>query len=267
LFLFVRNVARLCHALSLFLIAAIAMALVFYSIMCAFGQSPWFTMPLAFGETSFPDAGKYLQIVLTVLVGSMAFYLPTNARIMALENSHRKFEISMHDVALAYHDVHTADRSGLFTLSSEFDAVRERLAYLRDHPDMEHLEPEVMEVAAQMSQQARHLADVYSNEKVAHAKEFLTHRQEEAELQQERIIEAMHICTEIRQWAQQVELEESIVASQLSRLDENLQQALPALGYSLEHEQDEFLEDLGIADTTKDIESNVLILAQKPAAE
>ncbi|MFT4700070.1 MAG: hypothetical protein ACI90E_000738, partial [Yoonia sp.] len=92
MFLFLRNVARLCHALSLFLIAAIALALSFYTIMCAAGQSPWFTMPLAFGETNFPDAGKYLQIVLTVLVGSMAFYLPTNARIMALENSHRKFQ-------------------------------------------------------------------------------------------------------------------------------------------------------------------------------
>jgi len=30
----------------------------------------------------------------------------------------------------------------------EFDAVRERLAYLRDHPDLSRLEPEVLEVAA-----------------------------------------------------------------------------------------------------------------------
>jgi hypothetical protein len=262
-----RNMARLCHALSLFLVAVAALALVIYTVVCAFGQAPWFTMPLVFGETAFPDAGMYIQIALTVLVGSMAFYLPTNARIMALENSHRKFQISMHDVARAYHDVHTADRSGLFTLSSEFDAVRERLAYLRDHPDMEQLEPEVLEVAAQMSQQARHLADVYSDEKVARAKAFLTQRQEEAEMQQERIVEALHTCTEIRKWAQQVELEESIVASQLAQLDEKLQQALPALGYSLEHEQEDFIEDLVMPDISKDTDSNVLILAQKPAAE
>ena len=267
MFLFLRNIARLCHAMSLFLVATVAMALVFYTVMCAFGQSPWFTMPLTFGETTFLDAGMYLQIILTVLVGSMAFYLPTNARIMALENSHRKFQISMHDVARAYHDVHTADRSGLFTLSSEFDAVRERLAYLRDHPDMEQLEPAVMEVAAQMSQQARHLADVYSDEKVARAKAFLSQRQQEAEMQQERIVDALHTCTEIRKWAQQVELEESIVASQLAQLDEKLQLALPALGYSLEHEQDDFLEDLDDTAVSADLESNVLILAQKPAAE
>ena len=262
-----RNVARLCHALSLFLVAIIAMALIFYTAMCAFGQSPWFTMPLTFGENAFPDAGIYIQIILTILVGSMAFYLPTNARIMVLENSHRKFQMSMHDVARAYHEVHTADRAGLFTLSSEFDAVRERLAYLRDHPDMEQLEPPVMEVAAQMSQQARHLADVYSNEKVARAKAFLTQRQQEAELQQERITEALHACTEIRKWAQQVELEESIVASQLSQLDEKLQQALPALGYSLEHEPDDLVEDVDLAELEDDRDSNVLILAQKPAAE
>jgi hypothetical protein len=266
-FLFLRNVARLCHALSLILIAIIAMVLLVYTAMCAFGQSPWFAMPLTFGDTTFPNAGMYIQITLTVLVGSMAFYLPTNARIMALENSHRKFHISMHDVARAYHEVHTADRSGLFSLSSEFDAVRERLAYLRDHPDMEQLEPSVMEVAAQMSQQARHLADVYSDKKVARAKAFLSQRQQEAEAQQERIIEALHACTEIRKWAQQVELEESIVASQLSQLDEKLQQALPALGYSLEHEPDDLIEDIELAESEEERESNVLILAQQPAAE
>ncbi len=266
--MFMRNATRICHALSLFLIAAFAVALVFYTIMCALGLSPWFTMPLTFGETTFPNAGMYVQIVLTVLVGSMAFYLPTNARIMALENSHRKFHISMSDVARAYHEVHTADRAGLFTLSSEFDAVRERLAYLRDHPDLEQLEPAVMEVAAQMSQQARHLADVYSDEKVARAKAFLAQRQQEVEMQQERIIEALHACTEIRKWAQQVELEESIVASQLAQLDEKLQKALPVLGYSLEHEDgDEYSVDLEVPDVAKDIDSNVLILAQKPAAE
>jgi len=267
LVLFLRNATRICHAVALFLVAAIAMALVFYTVMCAFGLSPWFTLPLTFGETVFLNAGIFIQVILTVLVGSMAFYLPTNARIMALENSHRKFHISMSDVARAYHDVHTADRAGLFTLSSEFDAVRERLAYLRDHPDLEQLEPAVMEVAAQMSQQAQHLADVYSDEKVARAKAFLKHRQEEAEKQQERIIEALHACSEIRKWAQQVEMEESIVASQLSQLDEKLRQALPVLGYSLEHEDEEFLEDLEMPDISKDPESNVLILAQKPAAE
>jgi len=181
--------------------------------------------------------------------------IPTNARVMKLEHSHRRFQLTMDDVARAYHLCHTADRAGLFTMSSEFDAVRERLAYLRDHPDLAQLEAGVMEVAAQMSQQSRHLADVYSDEKVTQAKNFLAQRQEEAERQQERIIEALHACTEIRKWAEQVDLEESVVASQLQQLDEKLQAALPSLGYTLEHEDEE--EQV----------QNVVAMSKKPAAE
>ncbi|MEN8896560.1 MAG: DNA repair protein, partial [Yoonia sp.] len=124
------------------------------------------------------------------------------------------------------------------------------LAYLRDHPDLTRLEPEVLEVAAQMSQQSRHLADVYSDEKVARAKKFLEQRQQEAEDQQQKIVEALHATHELGKWAQQVDLEESVVAAQLEQLDEKLQNALPGLGYTLGR-----------------IEDNVVPLVQKPAAE
>ena len=52
-------------------------------------------------------------------------------------------------------------------MSSEFDAVRERLAYLHDHHDLDSLEPSVLEVAAQMSHQSRELSDIYSDEKLS----------------------------------------------------------------------------------------------------
>ncbi|MEJ6398606.1 DNA repair protein [Yoonia sp. 208BN28-4] len=266
------------HALSLFVVAVISVFAISYTTLCALGFAPWFTLTATFGELVFPEAGFYLQLVITALVGSLLFFIPASGRTLALEQSHRNFQIKMEDVAHAYHLVHTADRSGLFTLSSEFDAVRERLSYLRDHPDLERLEPGVMEVAAQMSQQARHLADVYNDDKVARAKDFLRQRQQDAELQQERIVEALHSCTEIRKWAQQVELEESIVASQLAQLDEQLQSALPALGYSLEHEPDEIVEDMS-DDDLEDVDiasemsgpimpdGNVVNLPKKPAAE
>ncbi len=99
----------------------------------------------------------------------LCFFLPSNARIMRLENSHRRFSIGMRDVAQAYHFAHAADREGIFQMSSEFDAVRECLAYLRDHPDLESLEPALLEAAAQMSHISRELADVYADEKVARA--------------------------------------------------------------------------------------------------
>lgn len=113
----------------------------------------------------------------------------------------------MEDVTRAYMASHAADRAGTFTLSYEFDAVRERIVYMRDHPELENLEPEVLEVAAQMSASARDLAAVYSDEKVARAKTFLQQRHGEIEKQQDRIIRAHHSIAELRQWSQQVEVE------------------------------------------------------------
>ncbi len=221
------------HLLAIALMTIAAVAAVAATSASALGLLPWLEISVAWGETPLPWAGMAFQIGLTALLVLLLFFLPSSGRVMALERSHRNFRISMDDVARAYHVCHTADRAGLFTMSSEFDAVRERLAYLRDHPDLGHLENDVLEVAAQMGKQARHLADVYSDEKVARAKKFLTDRQTEAEEQQARIVEALHVCREIRRWADQVELEESVVASQLAQLDEQLQTALPHLGYDI----------------------------------
>jgi len=55
----------------------------------------------------------------------------------------------------------------------------------------------------------------------------------------------------------QIELEENIVVSQLSQLDEQLQAALPALGYSFE----------GFKAESDKRGDNVVALTQKPAAE
>ena len=227
------------QAMSLLLLAFTAACALIFTILCALGLAPWLTFTVRFGEFLVPQAGQITQIGVTCLLCALFFFMPMNARILALEHSHRTFQISMADVAQAYHLCHTADRAGVFTLSSEFDAVRERLAYLRDHPDLPVLETEVLTVAAQMSQQARRLADIYSDEKVARAKVFLAERQSEAEAQQARIVEALHACRAIRKWVQQIELEESVVASQLAQLDEQLQAALPALGYSFEGSETE----------------------------
>ena len=253
------TVTKVLHGVAVALISLLALGVLGYTIASAFGLAPWLTLPAGFGAVAMPDFGIYVQVATALILTLLLFYLPTQARVLALENSHRRFHISMDDVAQAYHKAHTADRAGLFTASAQFDEVRERLAYLRDHPDLDRLEPGVLEVAAQMSQQARHLADVYSDEKIARAKAFLRQRQEEAEAQQERITEALHVCTEIRTWAQQVDIEESVVASQLAQLDEKLQAVLPELGYALD------MTETGEAPHP----ANVVTLpqSQKPAAE
>ncbi|HCP82395.1 MAG TPA: DNA repair protein [Octadecabacter sp.] len=241
---------RLLHSISMVLILVIGFSALVYTLACALGFAPWLTFTATFGDIFVPLAGMYTQIVVTIILASLFFFMPSAGRIMSLERSHRNFKLSMEDVARAYHLCHTADRAGIFTMSSEFDAVRERLAYLRDHPDLDSLEPSVLEVAAQMSHQSRELSDIYNNEKVGRAKTFLRQRQEEAERQQQLIVEAHHNLRDIRKWSQQVELEESVVASQLSQLEEQLEATLPSLGYTLGKESAE-----------------IVPLPQKPAAE
>ncbi|WP_370159082.1 DNA repair protein [Limimaricola soesokkakensis] len=239
-------------------LALAAAAALAATIAATLGYLPWLQLSASFGETALPWAGMALQIFLTGLLVTLVFFLPSSGRVLSLEKSHRDFRISMDDVARAYHVAHTADRAGVFTMSSEFDAVRERLAFLRDHPDLGHLEHDVMEVAAQMGEQARNLADIYSDEKVARARKFLTQRQEDAERQQERIVEALHICRELKRWSDQVELEESVVASQLAQLDDQLRTILPELGYDATKRDAE--DDRSSDDLPK-------VVNMKPAAE
>ena len=158
-------------ALVVFAIAALS-ALV-ATVMAAFGALPWIEFSLRWNGVTVPQAGMYAQICLTTLAVGLCFFLPSNQRIIALENSHRQFSVGMNDVARAYAAVHAADRGQTFRISSEFDAVRERLAYLRDHPDLSALEPAVLEIAAQMSHISKELAEVYSDDRVARVRNFL----------------------------------------------------------------------------------------------
>ncbi len=227
---FARSTTAWLHGISVFLIAALAAGILAYTTAAALGAAPWLTAPLTFGDTLIAGGGMYLQIALTALLVGLVFLIPSALRTMRLETSHRDFALKMDDIARAYHHVHAADRAGIFTLSSEFDAVRERIAFLRDHPDLQELEADVIEVAAQMGQTSRHLAEIYSDDKVARAKAFLAERQEEIERQQELIVKAQQTARELRRWGDQIHLEESVVASQLERLSAELDEILPQLG-------------------------------------
>ncbi len=220
--------------LTFFLICAAALASVSATILSALGVLPWLSMQAGFGDGAIMDAGMFIQIGLTALILMLAFYLPANARMMALENNHRKFTLTMHDVTAAYQMAHAADREGLFMMSSEFDGVKERMAFLRQHPNLQSLEPEILELAAQMSQISQELAETYGDDRVSRARTFLQQRQEEIELFQKRLEEAQVIQNELRQWTRDVEIEESIAKSQLSRLRDELFELLPELSAQLQ---------------------------------
>jgi hypothetical protein len=210
-------------------VAVSGLGLLGYTLACAFDAAPWLEMTATFGGVAYPQAGFVVQIALTVLMLGLTAFLPSNARIMALETSHRRFQITMEDVARAYRLSHAADRDGVFRMRSEFDSVRERMAYLRDHPDLADLEPAVLEIASQMSHVSRELAKVYSDRSVARARDFLVQRQQEIEEFNARLDAAKATATEMRVWVDRVELEESVAEAQLKRLSEELSDILPEL--------------------------------------
>lgn len=232
-----RGRAKLLNAaqfLALGLIVIAALTALFLTVSAAFGYLPWLQVSARFGDFALPQAGMGLQIFVTVLLAALCFYLPANARILRLERSHRDFHVRMDDVARAYHESHAADRAGVFGLSAEFDSVRDRIRHLREHPDLGALEPEILELAAQMSHEARDLAKVYSTEKVTRARAFLTQRQQELDTFKDNLVMARQTCDELRRWSQEMRVEEQVVEAQMDRLEADLAELLPALGYEMQ---------------------------------
>ncbi len=227
---FFKVMLALLHRLAFGSILLIAFALLTSCVLAALGIWPWITLDLGLDGKPIGNAGMFVQIGLTGLAWTLVFFIPSSRRVMALENSHRHFSLGVQDVARAYHHAHAADRSDVFQLSSEFETIRERLAYLRDHPELERLEPEILELAARMSYISRDLAETYSDDNVNRARDFLRQRQQEVERFNKRFEEARAVHQELKHWLTQVELEESVAAAQLERLRDELLVILPEMG-------------------------------------
>ena len=250
---YLRALQSILQTTALAFLAVLALAALTFTTLAALGVEPWLTLNASFGGHDLPNAGLYTQIGVTLLLASLCFFVPANARMMRLERSHRSFTLSMNDVAQAYAISHQSDKSGVFTLSSEFDSVRERIAHLRQHPDLATLEPDVLEVAGQMSHVSRNLARVYSDEAVARAKTFLQQRQEECAALRDRIQLAQYTSTELKRWLADIEADEKTAATQMERLERDLRDILPALGYDFEDAQH------------ADPQQNVVQMPAKPA--
>ncbi len=222
------------QALAQFVLLALAAVLVAATVMAALGWLPWPELALSFGGPPLPAAGMWAQIAMTVLAVLLTLYLPANRRMTRLERSHRSFAMGIEDVARAYRQAHASDRAGVFALSAEFDSVRARMEHLRDHPDLAHLEPELLQLAAQMSHETRELARAYSDDKVARARVFLRQRQEEVQSLTDRLAVARRTCDELRRWMQDIDREERVAQTQLRRLEADLKEILPMLGYDVD---------------------------------
>lgn len=223
----------LMQRLTFFLLITLAAAAVALTLCSAFGIASWIDWPLQIGGETYAWAGMAAQIAVTVLLVGLCFFLPSHKRITQLETSHRQFQIGMDDVARAYAVAHAQDRKDAFKLSGEFDAIRERLGFLRDHPDLATLEPTVLEAAAQMSHISSEMADIYSDRKVDRARQVLKERQHEIAEFNLRLEEAKIVSTELKSWLDLVEMEESVANAQLDRLKDDLADVLPALGIEI----------------------------------
>ena len=218
------------------LILLAAFALLTASVAAGFGLLPWPDLALSYGGRTVPEAGKWAQLALAALMLALVFYLPAHQRVARLERSHRSFATGMEDVTRAYRIAHAADRSGVFALSSEFEAMRARFDHLRQHPDLAALEPELLHLAAEMSFVARDLARTYSDEKVACARIFLQQRQHEAHDLTDRLGAAHRTCDELRRWLADIEAVERANNQQIRRLEADLKEILPTLGYDFDLE-------------------------------
>lgn len=220
-----------CQMLATFILVTTAIASVGWTVAALAGIAPALELPLTIGGVEYPEAGLAVQAGLAALFLSLLAFLPGTSRVMQLERTHRDFAVSMSDIMEAYAACHSADRKGVFTLSEQFDAVKERIAYLRDHPDLGNLEPAVLETAAEMSFASHELAEVYSDKNVERAKAFLRQRQEEIETFNRRIDQAKATMHELKRWTEQVEVEESVMESQLAMLEDQFGDMLEKLGF------------------------------------
>lgn len=186
------------------------------------GVLPWPSLTILYGTSEIVWFGQALQIGVTLLLVVLAMSLPGIGRVLRLEATHRRFEIDMDDITKAYRAAHMADRAEIFGMQREFDAVRERYRYLKGQPGLNQIDAELLTVAAQMSQQTQELASVYSDEKVARARESLKQRHKDAETLQDRLQNAYASIREIRRMMDDVDIEESTVASQIARLREEM---------------------------------------------
>ncbi|WP_299042445.1 DNA repair protein [uncultured Tateyamaria sp.] len=224
-----RVFAATMRRLALFLFAGLALLLVGATGMATAGLWPWIDVPIMWDGTHVVQAGMFAQIGLTIFAVALCFFLPTNIRIMQLETSHRQFNVGVDDITRAYHAAHHGDRDGAFTLGDAFESTRDRLAFLRDHPDLGMLEPELLELAAKMSHISRDLAEAYSTDKVERARSFLQQRQFEIEQFNDRLEQAKAIHGEFSTWINRLDLEENVARAQLERLLDEMERLLPEL--------------------------------------
>jgi hypothetical protein len=258
-----RNLRNTVQLATQGLLIALALGAVIATALSAFGVIPWLSLNLISASGESLHVGIWIQSLGAALLVGLCAFLPGVHHIQRLERSHRDFKLSMDDVAKAYKMSHAADRNGAFALSSEFEDMRDRLDVMRRHPELGHLEPEILELAAQMSHMTRDLALVYSESKVARAKDFLRQRQEELDTFNENLSLALTVTQDLQRWQNDVEASELEANRQMDRLEKDLKEILPQLGYEMDEDR---IDEVDL-DEAKSNDGKVVPLSSGSAAK
>jgi len=224
------------HSMAKGLLIAVAIAAVATCLLAALGVMPWLSLKTATSTGALMEIGTFVQLGLAAFLVLLLAFLPGVNRIASLEKSHRDFAISIEDIAYAYQVSHATDRAGTFNFAAEFDSVRARLDHMRKHPHLGALEPELLDLAAQMSHTSRDIADVYSDQKVRRAKAFLEERQHEINDFQDRLKMALGITADLKRWRDDLDADDRETERQLERLEKDLREVLPTLGFEMDVE-------------------------------
>lgn len=140
-------VGAVLHAFARLVLAGAAVTALVTTSLSALGVLPWLILSAGSGRGVRIEAGIVAQLGVTALLCLLVMVTPSNNRMRALEQSHRDFHIATMDVANAYHAAHATDRTSVFTLSAQFDQMREDLEHLRTHPTLRLLEADMMRMA------------------------------------------------------------------------------------------------------------------------
>lgn len=162
----------------LYLILALSMA-GWAAALADSGTAP--TLPVTFVLIGTRNLVPVLCLLPGLFAAILLTFISSAQRLLKLELSHRSFQTGMEDVRQAFYVAFTADRNGMFRLTEQFDAVSERIRFLKHYPELQNKEPEILTLAAQMSFEARELAARYSTENVNRANSIIAERLTEVE--------------------------------------------------------------------------------------
>lgn len=207
-----------CYLLNITLRIVIAAVTAIVLISCILGWTPWVTWSLTFGETTITNAGMYAQILVSAVLILQAASVQDKVRLMHNEKTTILANQKYNDVSHAYDVCFQKDKTGFFKAKNQYDQVRERFNYLDDHPDLEHMTDDVLELAAMMATESSGLAEAFSDAKVQKLEAALRLLGDEQDRRRRLMIRAEDVIEKYRSRAQGLLSCQNEVAGDLRRL-------------------------------------------------